>query len=446
MVTDNVRLGAGVPAVHGRARVQLFDAASGRLACDVAHDNFVSPRWLEAMAWWPNWAAFAYRTTPGTDATTVMSGIAAFGKVPFGGLAITDYAGVADLAERVVRGNPLAHASSGVVGGGSYRGSYNVEESLHSFGYHKFVYDFATSQANGAFQSIYTGFFTSSGNDSPSPYLREAFSMHQSPWASVAGTMLLENSANGALYQCAPDAIYEVTDWTPIASGLAPTINKLADVSPVAAAYGYSIKADRMYWLTDGGSKQIKSAPLTNLADTRVEKSLDTAWAQSHGGTSSFYVTGFTYHPTLDVFVLSCTLTGSGAPLFAVLTLDPATLADRDQFGAGGSEVTRYVAAFPDEASLVLSTGGSNPKSSLQQLEGDGSLTTLFRSDVRLNPLTEKMMLESGPGSGAQVSQRFLAPGQLFFSRALLDAPVTKTVQNTMKITYEFTFDTPTLP
>lgn len=435
MVSDKINLDMGAPAVRGRARVQMFDADTGDLTSDQAHDNFVSERWLAAMSSFANWAALSTADT-GTSINTPFFQADAFNKIPFQGIALTDYDGAPDQDERLVRGIPNGHASKGVAGGGAWRGSYNANESIHEMGYQKFVYDFATSEANGTFQSIYTGNFRSSGTSKAYTSLSPAF-LNTTSW-KASSTAIVRDDATGILYLCETGAVYEVTDWTPIAYGRAPETTKKADFSPVAKTLSFTVKDGRLYWLTTGSTKYIMSAPLSDLGNTKTEKTLDAAWAQNHDGTSATYTAGLTYHQQRNVFFIATHHTTSSAPSFTLMALDPITFADGDKFGAIGDLEYRSIAAFPGETGLMVE--GNNSRTI--QLELDGSITVTSLQDYETRPLgAASIALAKTGGSG----NKKLAPAQLFFSRALLDDPVTKTVQNTMKITYEFTFDPPSL-
>lgn len=428
MTSDKVDLAMSVPSVRGRVRVQLNDATTGVPVHDEAHDNFVSERWLRAMAWFANWGAFA--RSSGTAPHSALFTSNAFSEIPFTGIALTDYDGTPDQNERAVRGAPAGHASIGSIGGGAWRGTYNAIESIHRFDYNKFVYDFATTEANATFQSIYTGHFSSDIRTEPTPEITQ-YSLNRRAWLSTDD--LVRDDVSGSLYLCGASSISEVTDWTPIAMGGDPEVTELATLSPAAEPSAFAIRAGRMYWMTDyvSAQRQIISAPLSNLTNTQVEKTLDDTWAALHGGTSTRYVTGFTFHPQRDEFLISTDATNTLAPEFGIMALNSTTFADGDKFG--GANFTR-IRAVPGETG-VLAAGHA------VSLNADGSITITSDLADEPSPLGDRDLMLA-----RETHTQYLTPAQLFFSRALLAAPVTKTALNTMKITYEFTFDDPALP
>lgn len=455
MISEKIDLGMGSAAVRGRAQVQVFDAETGACLRDETRDNFVSPRFLRALAQHANHAIFSTAGANNTGVNT-LSGVTGYVTTPITGIVLTDYDGEPDPeSERFVRGRPTGHASLRQAGNGAAMGSYNQVESLHEFDYHKYVFDFTTSEANGAFQSIYSGYFDSGATTDVYTAEKAAYRVgptyftQYNPSVTVLRDFATDNfyliHTSKVAHRVAGQEIWR------LAYGVMPTPAAVLELpfAPVnfrAAA----IKDGRLYWLNEESTyvSRIYSAPLGDLESYRVEKTFDAAWAATRGAQQSSLpnsVRGFTFNPARNKFIIgNMSTVPTGGLGFAILELDPDTFEDGDAFGAIGNSMHQALVSFPDEKGII-SLGPSRTRAIAQETTDDGDLyiTHTFAEGPR--SLITSDIAYSNVSSTAYGQSYALAPAQWFFSRALLDTPVTKTAQNTMKITYEFTFDPPNL-
>lgn len=455
MISEKVDLGMAPPAVRGRARVQLFDAETGRCSHDESQDNFVSPRFLRAIAKFANHGLFSAMDIAAYQGLTAMNGSVAFSRMPITGIALTDYSGEPDPeGERFIRGRPLAHASANFPGSTEFVGTYNATESVHRFDYHKFVFDFPTSAANGTFQSIYSGFFNSERNGAlPYTMANGPYSLHGKHVAG--GNVLRDFDTENFYHRSGGDVVKSVgQDIWDLAYGSIPPSEALpspGSEAPDAFFYSTFIRGGRLYWLHSAAQvTKIISAPLTELSNVRNEKVFDSTWATSRGldARAVSNIRGMTFNAERNKVVVLNAATSSNYPLgFTFLELDPVTFADGDVFGASHvNSANERVGSYPGERGLLLFNTDGNSTSTLHETAEDGSLfATQSFSGAPVGLLTSDLAWERSRESSAANRYNRMTPAQWFFSRALLDAPVTKTVQNYMKISYEFTFDPPDL-
>ena len=455
MIQEKVDLGMSSPAVRGRARVQVFDADTGDCVREDLRDNFVSPRFLRALAQHANHALFS---APGTSANgqNTLYSATGYRTTPITGIVLTDYAGEPDPeAERFVRGRPVAHGSLRQAAAGTRVGAYNAVESIHSFDYQKFVFDFATSEGNGTFQSIYSGFFNSGLSTAEHTREKEAYTIGAS-YGTQGNTplqgVLRDFDSDNFYLQRDATTVYKVgrQDIWQFAYGQLPPLRDPITLPFSVQRDAAVIKGGRLYWLHYAAATdcRIYSAPLGDLANVRLEKSLNVAWATARGKTSaalSQAIGGFTYNAARNRFVIGNIRSTTPHLDFAFLELDPVTFADGDVFGTVGHARFANLYSFPDEKALICSESSWSAAAYIAETADDGSVFYTHAFGRPPQSLITPDIAFTNAYANAYGSGYALTPAQWFFSRALLDTPVTKTAQNTMKITYEFTFDPPNL-
>ena len=146
--------------VRGHVKVEVRNTDGSLAQCE-EHDNYVSPFVYGALRKVTNSRfmqlqhAYSTSTSVTTDLTSITSSIY-MRKGLNTGLTLTDYAGVANERERVIHGDALAYGGYGASSSANDKGSFNPAESYQKANSQRFVYDFATTQANGSFQSVYT--------------------------------------------------------------------------------------------------------------------------------------------------------------------------------------------------------------------------------------------------------------------------------------------------
>lgn len=419
----------GAPA--GQIRVELFDTA-GRLVEHRRRANMVNVSNLNTAAlmlqfapFWPN----------GVSATSAAE-IPLLRQLPNPGILLTDYAGPPAQTDRLPRGNQVGWASVSTSSTGvGKRGTFNTGESVAGPFYTKKVFDFATNQANGTFQSIYSGLFTTASDTDPPtvsfPNVTEFLRMpvdNYSPVVYDPSTGLMIKVTSSTLAYTIPlTGFLRSAAWTQVQ---VPTWT--------ANNYGYTVKDGRLYWLaspTGAGTtraQNVMSAPVGDLADASVAATLDSTLLGQLGPVASAYVIGMCWHPARGTWVASAGTSGMNAGAFEL----SESFGFVQAFAAIPNTVysRRCYAFASDPAALVSSDRFYDLDSGAYLLTyRSGSTTTLWW------PLMNGLGL--APTNSA--SQNHLSGDCAYFSHVALDGPVTKTNANTMKITYEFTSPQP---
>lgn len=439
------------PKVEGRVTIQLFDE-DGTLTHEEVKHNYINPHWLDIVSEWANFATFTAGWVSYTGSPMYNS--------PFTGLLLTDYEGEINPDDMAIKGATLGWGVQNGSASGSLQGNYNEVESVHQFSYHKFVYDFATNQANGTFSSVYTAPIQPSGS-------QLLISNEGVPAPGVmtgAGSGLGSQGATSTLVLRYGEYAYLVSMGGGYVRRLpiVDILNQTASASsleefplPIQATSvrGATIYNDRLYWMENAVSssgppptrtQRVFSAPMSNLMDRRNEAVFDVASGTQHSGLTysplrdQFFIgddstsrlaavdpedfTGGSMLPFVGTVYSITGSTGNAGDYFKLV----ASEVDRDMFLMGGaapsSQTHGWYVSLDDDAGVARSRGirGVLPLGYIGKLIAGWS-TTGLSTIIRLgNPAA-------------------------FFSRVLLDEPVSKTSINTMKIAYEFTFPEPTL-
>ncbi|MDR2372909.1 MAG: hypothetical protein LBD77_02145 [Bifidobacteriaceae bacterium] len=438
---DLIRAGVR-PSVKGRVAVELFDGR-GRRVSRAEQPNMVSQVWLDVMEAFLGFGLFESRNL--AEALPVNRLADQFRAIPNYGIMLTDYAAAATQADRAVKGAHLGWASTAyaTTASGS-RGSYNSGESVSRPFYQKLVFDFATNQANGVFQSVYSGPWKAT-SDTAAPEL--LYYTDRSCRTAAAGTLsdymatVRGDPATGTLVQpgSGPDPTTLRTNtlegalrgagWGSVAMG--------------RVVRGVDIRASRLYLLgaisgSSGSYQQsVYSAPLSDLATQTVEKTFDNALLASLGVASAGSSGGFAglaWSPARGRWLIGAA--GSTAAA-RVWEFDESWNLVGSVLPAG--EAVWWLAAFPTDPDAVVAGNwvwdlGSKSRMALST----NSDTVAYRC---LSPVGAQL----GIGGHRSDTTAFWTPQSMFFSRAVLDNPVTKTSTNTMKISYEFTTQEPSL-
>jgi hypothetical protein len=192
-----------------------------------------------------------------------------------------------------------------------------------------------------------------------------------------------------------------------------------------------------LYWLAavsgsgTARTQSVYSAPVSDLATYRTEKTFDNAALTAFGATLG----ELAWSAARGRWLIGPGASGAAAGLWEfddawtlIQSLLPAA-AVGSGYGAG-------LSAYPtDPDGIAAGTGIWDITSQTAMTLSTGS------PGYRCYPIGEQLtLLVPASGTGG-----YLAAQSTFFSRAVLDAPVTKTATNTMKISYEFTTDQPAL-
>lgn len=394
--------------VRGHVKVEVRNIDGSLAQCE-EHDNYVSPFVYGALRKVTNsrFMQLAHVDTTGTRVTTDLASIGGIYMMEGlnTGLTLTDYAGVANERERVIHGNALAYGGYGASSSSNDKGSFNPGESYQRANSQRFVYDFATNQANGSFQSVYT---TMQSYDFD--YL------YSSPllYKDVPSSRGIVNDGKTLIYQneggVTVIAVDEFINWfqggTPIYTD--HSLSEFTTYSRIAFRHG------ELWWSADFES-YVFHAPLSDLTNpTKV--------------TTGNRVDSICWHPKRDTFFTIENVSGTdklverstGFAQLRTFTI-PST-------PTSGQDLT----ALPEEDSIIVCgrvfdiDDNGNTLQPRQKWFNSSGMRDSFHGCFMGDFLLDNKYL--GLDLGTQ-----------YFSRARLDNPVTKNSRQTMKITYDFT-------
>lgn len=396
--------------VHGHVKVEVRNSDGSLAQCE-EHDNYVSPFVYGALRKVTNsrFMQLGHVSATGAGVATDLANIGDSIYMRKGlntGLTLTDYAGVANERERVIHGNALAFGGYGASSSATDKGSFNPAESYQRANSQRFVYDFATTQANGSFQSVYTTMQSRDFDCIYQPALFYTSYVSNSGGVVNDGRTLIYANDTGVTFMTV-DEFVNYLQGSPHVSTDHPLRN-FSRASRIAFRQG------ELWWTVN--QKWVYHAPLSDLASYTV---VDT----------DNYVYSICWHPKRDTFFTIENVSGTDrlverSTAFAQLhtfTI-PAT--------PGG---TSDLCALPEEDSIII--GGrvfdiddnANVLQPRQKwLASYGTATSTFHGCFMGDFLLDNNYL--GLDLGTQ-----------YFSRARLDNPVTKNSRQTMKITYDFT-------
>lgn len=396
--------------VHGHVKVEVRDPDGSLAQCE-EHDNYVSPFVYGALRKVTN-SRFMQLAHASSTSTTVTTGLAGIGNSIYmskglnTGLTLTDYAGVANERERVIHGNALAYGGYGASSSANNNGSFNPAESYQKANSQRFVYDFATTQANGSFQSVYT---TMQARDFGYSYSACLLSVGRSLGNCIVndGKTLIYSSATGVTVITVDEFINFLQGGTPVSTD--HPLSEFSNNSRIAFRRGE-------LWWAPSYKSYVYHAPLSDLANpTKV--------------TTGNAVYSVCWHPKRDTFLTIENVSGTRKLVersTAFAQLRTFTIPDTP---GGNTDLT----ALPEEDSIII--GGrvldiddnANVLQPRQKWSGSyGTAYSTFHGCFMGNFLLDNDYL--GLDLGTQ-----------YFSRARLDNPVTKNSRQTMKITYDFT-------
>lgn len=143
---DTMAIKALPVGVKGRATIDLFDKR-GKLVEHIKKNNYVHPKALEYIGKVSAYNQFGLSWNNHTGSHTMMRG-----------LMLTDNSRPADATKDFhIAGNLIGvGAINNTSADSKLRGAFNSGESILRADYKKLVYDFPTNAGNGTFQSIYT--------------------------------------------------------------------------------------------------------------------------------------------------------------------------------------------------------------------------------------------------------------------------------------------------
>lgn len=396
--------------VHGHVKVEVRNIDGSLAQCE-EHDNYVSPFVYGALRKVTN-SRFMQLQHVSSTSTAVTTGLAGIGSSIYmskglnTGLALTDYAGVANERERVIHGNALAYGGYGASSSLNDKGSFNPAESYQKANSQRFVYDFATTQANGSFQSVYT---TMQSSDFDYIYSVGLLCKNVDFSKGIVndGKTLIYTYGSGVTVMAVDEFINWIQGGTPVSTD--HLLSEFSSNSRIAFRRGE-------LWWAPGARNYVYHAPLSDLTNpTKV--------------TTDNTVYSVCWHPKRDTFFTIENVSGTWTLVERSTGFAQLHTFTIPNTPSGNTNLT----ALPEEDSIIISgrvfdiDDNANVLESRQKWFGSyGTSYSFFHGCFMGDFLLDNYYL--GLDLGTQ-----------YFSRARLDNPVTKNSRQTMKITYDFT-------
>ena len=396
--------------VRGHVKVEVRNTDGSLAQCE-EHDNYVSPFVYGALRKVTN-SRFMQLAHVSSTSTSVTTDLVNIGGIYMRqglntGLTLTDYAGVANERERVIHGNALAFGGYGASSSSNDKGSFNPAESYQKANSQRFVYDFATTQANGSFQSVYT---TMQSRDFDYIYSSGLLSGGMVIGKCIVndGKTLIYSYDSGVTVITVDEFINWVQGGTPVFTD--HPLSEFSSNSRIAFRRGE-------LWWAPGYSDYVYHAPLSDLTNPTK-------------ATTDNRVDSICWHPKRDTF-------------FTIENVsDTRTLVERST-------------GFAQLRTFAIPSTPSNYPTSLTALPEEDSIIIggrVFDIDDNANVLESRQKWFGSYGTDYSsfhgcfmgdflLDNNYLGLdlGTQYFSRARLDNPVTKNSRQTMKITYDFT-------
>lgn len=396
--------------VHGHVKVEVRNTDGSLAQCE-EHDNYVSPFVYGALRKVTNsrFMQLQHVSSTSTSVTTDLARIVASIYMSKGlntGLILTDYAGVVNERERVIHGNALAYGGYGASSSMNDNGSFNPAESYQKANSQRFVYDFATTQANGSFQSVYT---TMQSYDFDYRYSVGLLNKNVSSSKGIVndGKTLIYQYVGGVTFVTVDEFINWIQGGTPVSTD--HPLQEFSVTSRIAFRRGE-------LWWAPGNRNYVFHAPLSDLTNpTKV--------------TTGNRVSSICWHPKRDTFftienvsntyqLVECSTAFAQLRTFTI----PDTPGNKTD-----------LCALPEEDSIII--GG-------RVFDIDDNANVLQPRQQWLGSYSTTNSTSHGCFMGDFLLDNYylgLDLGTQYFSRARLDNPVTKNSRQTMKITYDFT-------
>lgn len=377
---DNVNL----PTLNaeGKVKVELFDDLTGRKIEEIKTENFIA----KGMDYLYRLAMISIftdgRYTGGTNLYDSFND-------QFEYMVLTDANHPENpLNEWLVRGRLIGFAYTDRTYSGSdrYQGSYNANESFTNNERVHIVIDFPTHAANGTFQSIY---FLYNG------YVFDYNDFFDRPFGSIRSVQRYNNdfyvlSGDGRVFMRYDENFNQLGQWT--LRNSSPSYNR-----------DFVIRNEYIYIANESSSYSsmgILRVPLSEPDSANIEQIYNDkeCYGITHDGTY-FYVS------TEDDEIIQFNNNFNVVEIYEPKTHTGDTIRDR---------------MYADTDGTIL----------LENYTWDKGNNLTYTGEIDLRGFIDDEKIIDASGQ--------LVPKKAISSRALLDSPVTKTSNNTMKITYDF--------
>lgn len=297
-----------------------------------------------------------------------------------------------------------AYSDREYVGSDKFLGTYNINESYTSIEKIHMVFDFPTHAANGTFSSIY---FTKSTQ------LYDAYFLNK-PFSADIKNVISAKKYNNEVWVLHDDK-YENDGKT--LNKYDSNFNLLQTYSLTNWMYDFEIYNDYIYFITNDSTNSIKKAPIsnpTNLSTVLV--------SVPKIGTNTTYAGGIVFDVKKNQFVVSSSISDSSAS--SILRYDAnLNLLAKNDYTHPEAKYTYQKLLYTDLGDIFV-----NGWDTSFVLENEKTANTGTGTRPVVGMIDDKVVYKNG----------VVAPKDGISSRSLLDAPVTKTETNTMKITYDF--------
>lgn len=368
---------------RGLIKIELFDELTGKKKEEIKTHNFISIGFKNHLMKLAMKSLFTnYRNTGGVNFYDNI-------KDPFNCMYLTDAShSEQPNSEWLIKGRRIGYAyTNGTYSGPStMRGSYNATESFTRLDQVRIVVDFPTHAANGSFQSIY---FTYDGSK-----------FSNTSYFSKFGVYVVKVKKYG-------NYIYALTNSSTSSS----TFNKYDLNYNLIETYNlpesktdFEIYNDYIYFSSNSTSRAVQRATLSNPT------SLTTIVTGYNAG-------GICFDVAKNQFIVVSSTSNSGSGRVSIHKYDI-------NFNLLSTNETNYTNSYNsikttyDNGDIIIDD---------QILIGNDYLTFAGIHECR-GIIDDEMVLSDGA----------VIPKIGISSRALLDSPVTKTSNSTMKITYDF--------
>lgn len=393
-------------APRGEIKIELFDELTGRKVEEMNTHNFISKAvgsYLYRLA-----IKGLFIRNKATGGRNVYDDI----RDVFRTLVLTDASHPEDPDnEWLLKGREIGYAHTHETYSGSdvLRGTYNTKESYTNLERVHMVFDFPSHAGNGVFQSLYfigdSEFLMYNWQSTLPIYFDRPLQYN------ISGKYY-----NGLIYVLGNDNSSSSSSSGNISSNRLRVFDKqfnlLNEYILPSNFEDFEIVGDKIYFARNSSSQPLYVADLNNpVVATPVSLTLP----------NNYYARGVVWDG--NKFIVSST--GSGSTHHIIELDTDFNVINNKEIGSlpNGTAKLRF-----EEGELLITTNNYTERT--KHLYPDYSFSNFYAPDI-LCVFDDKMLLNSG----------YVLPKMNIASRALLDAPVTKTDQYTMKITYDFILD-----
>lgn len=397
----------------GRVKLELFDADTGEKVLERSQNNYVKQSVVD------------FATDLGRYMLFEIGEKSYSNRRLFQGLIMTNNSKpTAPSTERFIEGNVIGYGMIDTASSTATRGAFNSIESVVGDFYYKLVFDFPTSAGNGTFQSIYTARFIEGSN---LPVLWSTPLVVQSLKVKTKATSEHKFTAKGGyLYRIEGSALVKYKlpsfDSSAVSVTTALPLEVVDSYTLSITPDSYEILGSDIYYAE---GKVIYKAPLSSPDSMSTYKTLGSDYTSTN-------TTFICHSPKNNNWILY----NYSDDCFYFYDFSMSTQLAKIKYTSTG------MSSYPGSGAIrKMYVPKNNPDILVAGyfiLDIDTmKLLSIYHNSAYSDwgEINDEFMLQATVNS---TDTLYVNPSSQFFSRVLLDSPVTKTSQNTMKITYEF--------